>query len=205
MRIDEVIVNEAPVGLGQRAMNFVQSKIGTAGSKARGQGKRDTATLANNLNTKMQQELAKRGLTPKTGEGALEAFDPEYASGVIKYLGQFFDKGLMNTMSKAFTKEWQALNDKSGQGEAYTLTDKFIMDLYQNSLKSNKPITGIANPTDQTGGDGAGAGAGASAGGGAGAAPGTPEAQAIAAVDKLADSQKQAIIQHLTQGQPKTA
>ena len=67
-------------------------------------------------------------------------------------------------------------------------------------------VDGVPTKAADLNGDGKpdiGGGAGGGAGGGS--TPGSPEAQAIAAVDKLADSQKQAIIQHLTGGQPKTA
>ena len=87
-----------------------------------------------------------------------------------------------------------SLKKMGGKGGVF---DSFLLKFAQQAM-----IDGVPTKAADINGDGKpdiGGGAGG------GTAPGSPEAKAIAAVDKLADSQKQAIIQHLTGGQPKTA
>jgi hypothetical protein len=202
MRIDEVIVNkdvnEAPVGYAQRAMNFAQSKIGTAGSRAKGQGKRDVANLANGMNVDIQK------LVGQTGADDIQS--QQFKDLLQTY---FKEKGYKPAVVTKAMKDYDTLISK-GQGKPMSfklmggkggIFDKFLLKFAQQAM-----VDGVPTKAADLNGDGKpDIGGGAGGGEGGGSTPGSPEAQAIAAVDKLADSQKQAIIQHLTGGQPKTA
>ncbi len=79
MRIDEVI-QEAPVGAGQRFLNFVGSKNPfSAQGRARAQGRRDTAAIANNANLEIQKLMGQQNLDNKS------YFSPEFEELLQNY------------------------------------------------------------------------------------------------------------------------
>ena len=55
-------VNEAPVGMLQRAGNAIKAKFGTGATKAVAKGAQDTSTLANNLYKDMFVHAGKQGV-----------------------------------------------------------------------------------------------------------------------------------------------
>ena len=100
MRIDEV-VQEAPVGMIQRGLNFAQSKIGSADFRARGQGKRDVADVANTTSAKINRAVGQAGIDD---ESAKEVLSDQYLKIVTNY---FKAEGLDPKFSKLYTQEWK--------------------------------------------------------------------------------------------------
>lgn len=198
MRIDEVIVKkdvkEAPVGLVGRASNFVQSKIGTAGRRAKYQGKRDVATLANGMNTEIQKLVGQTGVDDLQSE--------QFKELLTTY---FQDKGYKPAVITKAMKDYETLISK-GQGKPMSfkalggkggIFDKFLLKFAQQAMAD-----GVPTKAADVDGDGT-----PDVGGGAGGDPkmGQPEKAAVAAVAKLSQSQKEAILRALTGDQPKTA
>lgn len=99
MRIDEV-VQEAPVGMIQRGLNFAQSKIGSADFRARGQGKRDVADVANTTSAKINRAVGQAGIDVRNAE---EVLSNQYLKIVTNY---FKAEGLDPKFSKLYTQEW---------------------------------------------------------------------------------------------------
>lgn len=111
MRIDEVIVNENPVGYMQRALNFGQSKLGvTRDQRARGQGKRDTAQIANNVSAEVSQKVGQAGIDIKDMNQVLSQNYKDLVLGVLK------DMGFAPEFQTLYTKEWDKL---LGRGSKY--------------------------------------------------------------------------------------
>ena len=172
MRIDEVIVNEKPVGMLGKMGNFVQRNVGTTASKARGLGKSQAATMANQLHKDLNVELGKRNITytsdPKT-----------YTTAVLNYLSRSFDPSIIKKLGTPYvravtTAPKDPTNLDSGGTEIAKGTDQLILDLISGSLKNNLPIGGDATgdtPTNM----------------------GSEEQQAVAAVAKLSKEAQQAI------------
>ena len=198
MRIDEVIVKkdvkEAPVGLVGRASNFVQSKIGPAGRRAKYQGKRDVATLANGMNTEIQKLVGQTGVDDLQSE--------QFKELLTTY---FQDKGYKPAVITKAMKDYETLISK-GQGKPMSfkalggkggIFDKFLLKFAQQAMAD-----GVPTKAADVDGDGT-----PDVGGGAGGDPkmGQPEKAAVAAVAKLSQSQKEAILRALTGDQPKTA
>jgi hypothetical protein len=151
MRIDEVIVNdvnEAPVGMMKRATNFVQSKIGTAGSRARGAGKREAATSANEISLTLQKELGRvdpvfyqKPQENKTG----------YIQTVGKLLAKKFDPSIITAAE--LEKLEQKLEPATSPKAVRAATDQFILDLVSKSYQDGKAIGGVTTPQpNQAGG-----------------------------------------------------
>lgn len=198
MRIDEVIVNkdvnEAPVGAFQRAGNFLQSKIGTAGSRARGQGKRDVATLANGMNAEIQKLVGQTGIDDLQSEQFKELLktyfqDKGYKPAVVTKAMKDYDTLISKGQGKPMS--FKALGGKGG------IFDKFLLKFAQQAMAD-----GVPTKAADVDGDGT-----PDIGGGAGGDPkmGQPEKAAVDAVAKLSQSQKEAILRALTGDQPKTA
>jgi len=173
MRIDEVIVNEKPVGMLGKMGNFIQRNVGTTASKARGLGKSQAATMANQLHKDLNVELGKRNITytsdPKT-----------YTTAVLNYLSRSFDPSIIKKLGTPYVNSTKTPspndpdNMEGGGGNIPQLTDQLILDLITGSLKNNLPIGGDAT----------------------GDAPnniGSEEQQAVAAVAKLSKEAQQAI------------
>lgn len=198
MRIDEVIVKkdvkEAPVGLVRRGLNFAQSKVGTAGRRAKYQGKRDVATLANGMNAEIQKLVGQTGVDDLQSE--------QFKELITKY---FQDKGYKPAVVTKAMKDYETLISK-GQGKPMSfkslggkggIFDKFLLKFAQQAMTD-----GVPTKAADVDGDGT-----PDVGGGAGGDPkmGQPEKAAVAAVAKLSQSQKEAILRALTGDQPKTA
>lgn len=174
MRIDEVIVNEKPVGMLGKAKNFIQRNVGTSASKARGQGKTQSAAMANNLSQQLNLELGKRNITPM-------GTDPKtYSKAVLNFLSRSFDPSIIKKLGTAYVNSTKTPNPNDpdnmdgGGGNLSQTTDQFILDLISGSLKNNLPIGGDAT----------------------GEAPsnmGSDEQQAVAAVAKLSKEAQLAI------------
>jgi len=182
MRIDEVIVNEKPVGMLGEMGNFIQRNVGTAASKARGQGKTQQATMANQLHKDLNVELGKRQISPTTFK---RGGDPEetkqYTTAVLNYLSRSFDPALIKKLGTAYVNSVKDKADaggwKSGNTRGQVLckaTNPLINELITGSLKNNLPIGGDATgdtPNNM----------------------GSEEQQAVAAVAKLSKEAQQAI------------
>tara|TARA_R110002074_G_scaffold1369_4_gene8116 strand:- start:21711 stop:22283 length:573 start_codon:yes stop_codon:yes gene_type:complete len=182
MRIDEVIVNEKPVGMLGKMGNFIQRNVGTAASKARGQGKTQQATMANQLHKDLNVELGKRQISPTTFK---RGGDPEetkqYTTAVLNYLSRSFDPALIKKLGTAYVNSVKDKADAGGwkggntRGQVLSkATDLLINELITGSLKNNLPIGGDATgdtPNNM----------------------GSEEQQAVAAVAKLSKEAQQAI------------
>lgn len=131
MRIDEVI-QEAPVGMLKRAGNFLGSKIGTAGSKARAQGRRDTAAIANNANVEIQKLMGQQGMTndsyfsPEFEELLRDYFQSKKVpqKSIVAMLGTFTQ--MKNKVAPGGNPKPASLKAMGGKGGAF---DKWLLDV----------------------------------------------------------------------------
>ncbi len=148
MRIDEVIVDEAPVGYGARFGNFVQSKLGvTKDQRARGQGKRDVSQIANNVSAEVNQKVGQVGIDVKDMNQVLSQDYKDLVVGVLKNMG--FDP----KFATLYTKEWEKLLGKGSKymddtgeipvmnpvmaaGGAQKLVDQVLLNMVQQASKS---------------------------------------------------------------------
>ena len=182
MRIDEVIVNEKPVGMLGKMGNFIQRNVGTAASKARGQGKTQQATMANQLHKDLNVELGKRQISPTTFK---RGGDPEetkqYTTAVLNYLSRSFDPALIKKLGTAYVNSVKDKADAGGwkggntRGQVLSkATDLLINELITGSINNILPI-GV-DATGYTTNN-----------------LGSEEQQAVAAVAKLSKEAQQAI------------
>ena len=162
MRIDEVIVNdvnEAPVGMARRAGNFIQSKIGSANSRARGAGKREAATSANEISLTLQKEL---GRADPVFYQKPEENKTGYVQTVGKLLAKKFDPSIITAAE--LKKLEKGLEPASNPKAVRNATDQFILDLVSKSYQAGKAIGGVTTPQpDQAGGSGTATGDAANA------------------------------------------
>ena len=161
MRIDEVIVDEAPVGYGQRLKNFAQSKIGlTRDIRARGQGKRDVSQIANNVSAEVNQKVGQAGIDIKDMNQVLSQNYKDLVLSVLK------DMGFAPEYATLYTKEWEKLlgrgskyMDDTGEipksnsviaaGGAQKLVDQVLLNMVQQASKS-----GLVSKLPDSDGDG---------------------------------------------------
>ena len=157
MRIDEVI-QEAPVGYGQRIKNFAQSKLGfTRDMRARGQGQRDVAQIANNVSAEISQKVGQAGINVKDDNQVLSQDYTDLVLGVIK------DMGFAPEFQKLYTQEREKIlkpfmdatgknidsNKIRAKGGAKKVTDQALLNMVQMASKS-----GLVNKFPDTDGDG---------------------------------------------------
>lgn len=147
MRIDEVI-QEAPVGYGQRLKNFAQSKIGlTRDSRARGQGARDVSQIANNVSAEVNQKVGQAGIDINDMNQVLSQKYKDLVLVVLK------DMGFAPEYATLYTKEWEKLlgrgskymddtgkipktNSVKAAGGAQKLADQVLLNMLQQAAQS---------------------------------------------------------------------
>ena len=157
MRIDEVI-QEAPVGYGQRIKNFAQSKLGfTRDMRARGQGQRDVAQIANNVSAEISQKVGQVGIDVRKDDQVLSQDYTDLVLGVLK------DMGFAPEFQKLYTQEREKIlkpfmdatgknidsNKIRAKGGAKKVTDQALLNMVQMASKS-----GLVNKFPDTDGDG---------------------------------------------------
>lgn len=110
MKITDVIsesseVNEAPVGMVQRAANAVMSKVpGRIGQRA--QGRRDVSQIANAMWKQFQRYIGQAGLDPK-------AITTDQLSQFIKQTFKYSDQTINQGLQQANARPGIPLNSKA--------------------------------------------------------------------------------------------
>lgn len=156
MRIDEVI-QEAPVGLVQRGIDFAKSKVGSRDSKARAQGRRDVAQIANNVSAEISQKVGLAGINVKDDNQVLSQDYTDLVLSVLK------DMGFAPEFQKLYTQEREKIlkpfmdatgnsidsNKVRAKGGAKKVTDQALINMVQMASKS-----GLIKKFPDTDGDG---------------------------------------------------
>ena len=142
MRIDEVIDERAPVGIFKRAGNFLQSKIGTAGSKAKGQGKRQVAAIANKINVDIQKLMGQQGMDEANmlTDAFFEVFkkyamSKKYTSAQIKHAEDEFKEAQKKHSPDGVDKMASIIAGGGKKG----IFDKIILSFAQNAMATGLP------------------------------------------------------------------